>query len=208
MVEKVVYKSGKFVDWLGQEHPFVVAGVVVAHEGDLVLATIEPVCHGSNRLCAVPVHENNGDGHLRKSLFLGVAICNPKDKDRFSEELGQRIAYNKALCGKLSQRWLATDISGMMTDGLVEFVVNQEAEFVAAHPENFINGYMESKLRYEEKQQAKQEFTELSGPEQEVIKVLAGGADVNKLVGIAEVLGGDIPSKDSDTNAKTAPSKQ
>lgn len=207
MVEKVVYKSGRFFDWLGQEHPFVVAGVVVAHEGDLVLANIEPVYDGSQRYYAVPVHENDGDGHLRKSLFLGVAICNPKDKDRFSEELG-KIAYNKALCGKLSQRWLATDISGMMTDGLVEFVVNQETEFVAAHPENFINGYMESKLRYEEKQQAKQEFTELSGPEQEVIKVLAGGADVNKLVGIAEVLGGDIPSKGSDTNAKAAPSKQ
>lgn len=208
MVEKVMYKSDKFTDWLGQEHPFVVAGVVVAHEEGLVLANIEPVCENSRKYCVVPVQENNGDGHLRKSLFLGVAICNPKDKDRFNEELGRKIAYNKALCGKLSLRWLATDISGMMTDSLVEFVVNQEAEFVAAHPENFINGYMEAKLRYEEKQQARQEFTELSGPEQEVVKVLADGADVGKLVGIAEILGEDIPNKSLDTNAKTTPFKQ
>ena len=208
MVEKVVYKLGKFVDWVGQEHPFVVAGVVVTHKEDLVLANIKPIYASSKEYCVVPVHENDGDGHLRKSLFLGVAICNPKDKERFSEELGKKIAYNKAICGRLSQRWLATDISGMMTDGLVEFVVNQETEFVAAHPENFINGYMESKLRYEKRQQAKQEFTKLSGPEQEVVKVLASGVDVNKLADIAEILEGDIPSKGSDANAKAAPSKQ
>lgn len=203
MVESIIYKSGSFTDWLGEEHPFVVAGVVDRTDGELVLATPESDF-------ALPVIEHEGDGHIRKSLFIGVAICNPKDikENRFSEEVGQKIAYNRAISPKLAQRWFATNIPGMLTEDVIKCVVNQEAAFVAAHPEVFIKGYLESKAQYERKQQAEKEFAELPAPEQAVVKTLTEGtADFEKLADIADALGGEVPAAKVDATKQVPAGK-
>lgn len=207
MVENVIYKSGSFTDWLGVEHPFVVAGVVDHTEGELILASCESVAEGK---VVLPVIEYNDDGHIRRSLFIGVAICNPKDikEHRYNEEIGKKIAYNKALSKKLAQRWVATNIPGMLTEDVVKCILDQEAAFVAAHPEAFIKGYLESKAQYERRQQAEKEFAGLPAPEQVVVKTLAEGTvDFGKLIGIADALGGEVPA--AKVNAtKQAPTKR
>lgn len=207
MVENVMYKSGSFTDWLGEEHPFVVAAVVGRTEGELILAGCQSV---QGVKIVQPVIEHDDDGHIRRSLFIGVAICNPKDikEQRFSEELGKKIAYNKALSKKLRQRWFATNIPSMLTDNVVECVLNQEVAFVAAHPEVFIKGYLESKAKYERKQQAEKEFAKLPAPEQAVVKTLTEGtADFEKLVDIADALGGEVPAARANTTEQ-APSRK
>lgn len=207
MIENVMYKSGSFTDWLGVEHPFVVAGVVGRTEGELMLAGCESIVDGK---VVLPVIEHNGDGHIRRSLFIGVAICNPKDikEHHYSEEIGKKIAYNKALSKKLAQRWFATNIPGMLTENVVECILNQEAAFVAAHPEAFIKGYLESKAQYERKQQAEKEFAELPAPEQAVVKTLAEGtANFGKLVDIADALGGEVPTTEV-TTIEQAPARK
>lgn len=200
MVENVIFKSGSFTDWAGEEHPFIVAGVTVVHDEELVLASVI----NKQAPCALPVIEINGDGHLRKSLFIGVSICNPKDKDTYNEEIGKKIAFNKALSSKVAQRWIGTDIPGMLTKELAELVVSQEVKFIAAHPEAFIKGYFESKARYERKKQAEADFANMSAAEQTVVKTLIDGVDVGKLIDTADALNWELPVDTKDESQKAS----
>ena len=89
MKEVVTYGKGEFVDYLGETHPFIVAAVSttnVTNEGETLWLSLYDE-YG-------PLDEEP----LNKALFIGIAVCNPKDE--FDEEKGKTIAYNKAVNAK------------------------------------------------------------------------------------------------------------
>lgn len=209
IIETVICKTGSFTDWLNEEHPFTVAGVIVRHETELILATPNKTIAPAVQ----PVIERNNDGHIRKSLFVGISICNPKDKDRYNARIGERIAVNKALSQKLPQRWLATDCSGLINEAVAEVVLEQEVNYIKEHPESVIKGYNESKARYEQKQLAAKLYKELPGPEQATVQTLIKGKNLGKLVAIADALGDELlklpaPEKKEEQKPVEAPAEQ
>lgn len=189
MVESVMYMTGSFNDWLGQEHKFVVAAVTVLHEDEMMLGTVENNLQGKY---LIPVKEYNGDGHLQKSVFIGVSVCCPLDK--FNEEIGQKIAYNRAITGKRPQAWISSNIGGMLGPKVVKALLQQEVDHIAAYPGSVIPGYNESKAKYEAKLSAQQQYEALPTPEKEIVLAAINGCDLSKLIALADTLKGTLPA--------------
>lgn len=185
MTDSVFYKNGTFTDWLGKEHKFVVCAVVDKPENETVLATVGQTPEGHR--VAVPVLEYDGDGHIVKSVFIGVSICNPIDE--FNEEIGKKIAYNKAITSKKAQHWVASNIPGLLGNKVVEALLEQEVEYVAEHPDSIIAGYSKSKEKYEAARLAQKQYAALPGHERVVVDAINDGIDIVKLAGIAMNLG-------------------
>ena len=158
MEEKVIYKYGSFLDYRKDEHKFVIAAVISNYsENELMLATPYPMVKN----IAFPVEEINNDGHIRKSVFIGVAICNPEE-DIFDLETGKKLAYRRATSNKLAQHWVASNITEMITDAFVEFLIRQEADYIVEHPEKYILNYTKQRDKYLALKELKEAYKNLS----------------------------------------------
>lgn len=159
MKEKVIYKCGNFLDYRKDEHKFVIATVISDYsENELMLATPCPMVKN----IAFPVEEINNDGHIRKSVFIGVSICNPEDRDYFDLEIGKKLAYKRATSNKLAQHWVASNILEMITGAFVEFLIRQEADYIVEHPEKYISKYTKQKDKYLALKELKEAYKNLS----------------------------------------------
>lgn len=144
MKEKVIYKYGSFLDYMKKEHKFIIAAVISDYsENELILATSCPTVEN----IAFPVEEINKDGHIRRSVFIGVAICNPEE-DVFDLEIGKKIAYKRAVSDKLALQWVASNIPEMITENLANFLIREKADDIAVHPEKYISNYRKQKDGY------------------------------------------------------------
>ena len=114
-MEKVVYKVDKFIDFTGTERQF--------------------VC------CAISEYDKKKD---HKFLLIGFAVQNPKDKE-MNEELGKRIAYGKAKSQKSGYATVFSSKKSIITQKVVETIIDEQIRFFKESPHNFIKGYLKDK---------------------------------------------------------------
>lgn len=167
---KVVYKHGTFINYKGSATEFILAAVSIP--ADYVL---------------VPVGDDfeldYGEAvDSPKILSLGLAVC--REGDTWDEELGKKIAYNKAI--KRRDHVLATTDSGIINTKVVEAIAEQEAAYMQVNPGRYIAGYDESKKKYFLEKSRVEYLNSLTQKEKLAIEVMASVKEPDKFLEAVE----------------------
>lgn len=120
-----------------------------------------------------------------RMVSLGIAICCPADKKVFSEEIGKKIALNRA--EKEVPKFVSI-FPGVVNTTLVRAFLSQEMEFIKKNPEQFIVGYAEAKERYDKKVNFDKTIQNLSEAEATIVEHAMKGVDVLKCAKLARQL--------------------
>ena len=120
-----------------------------------------------------------------RTVSLGVAICCPADKKAFSEEIGKKIALNRA--EKSIPKFVSLE-PGVVNTTVVRAFLEQEMAFVQRCPEKFIKGYDEAKAHYNKKLNLDKTVKNLSPEEAEVVEFAMNGIDILKCAKLARQL--------------------
>lgn len=120
-----------------------------------------------------------------RMVSLGIAICCPADKKAFSEEIGKKIALNRA--EKEVPKFVSL-FPGVVNTTLVRAFLRQEMEFIKKNPEQFIVGYAEAKERYDKKVNFDKTIQNLSEVEATIVEHAMKGVDILKCAKLARQL--------------------
>ena len=120
-----------------------------------------------------------------RMVSLGIAICCPADKKVFSEEIGKKIALNRA--EKEVPKFVSL-FPGVVNTTLVRAFLRQEMEFIKKNPEQFIVGYAEAKERYDKKVNFEKTIENLSEAEATIVEHAMKGVDILKCAKLARQL--------------------
>ena len=120
-----------------------------------------------------------------RMVSLGIAICCPADKKVFSEEIGKKIALNRA--EKEVPKFVSL-FPGVINTTLVRAFLRQEMEFIKKNPEQFIVGYAEAKERYNKKVDFDKTIQNLSEAEAAIVEHAMKGVDILKCAKLARQL--------------------
>ena len=120
-----------------------------------------------------------------RMVSLGIAICCPADKKAFSEEIGKKIALNRA--EKEVPKFVSI-FPGVVNTTLVRAFLRQEMEFIKKNPEQFIVGYAEAKERYDKKINFEKTIQNLSEAEATIVEHAMKGVDILKCAKLARQL--------------------
>ena len=120
-----------------------------------------------------------------RMVSLGIAICCPADKKVFSEEIGKKIALNRA--EKEIPKFVSI-FPGVVNTTLVRAFLSQEMEFIKKNPEQFIVGYAEAKERYDKKVNFEKTIENLSEAEATIVEHAMKGVDILKCAKLARQL--------------------
>ena len=120
-----------------------------------------------------------------RMVSLGIAICCPADKKVFSEEIGKKIALNRA--EKEVPKFVSLS-PGVVNTTLVRAFLRQEMEFIKKNPEQFIVGYAEAKERYNKKVNFEKTIENLSEAEATIVEHAMKGVDILKCAKLARQL--------------------
>lgn len=171
------YLMDSFIDFAGKEHKIIACALSQSPDntGDALrigwvnkygkMDIDNPLCH-----------------YVFRMVTVGIAICNPLD--RFDEETGKRIAYNKAANIEYLPR-IFTSGPGIITKKLVDAFLKQQIQFVKENPEKVIKGYNQSKLEYEKIQSVKKQIDQLTDEEKVVFNMAINGIDLSKYENLA-----------------------
>ena len=171
------FLTDSFIDYKGDTHQVVLCALSQSPEstdGDNLMVawsdgeTIDEsadICHDVFRI-----------------VSLGMAICCPADKKVFSEEIGRKIAQNRA--EKEVPKFVSL-FPGVVNTTLVRAFLKQEMEFIKKNPEQFITGYAEAKARYEKKLNLDKTIKNLTEKEVVVVNAAIEGVDIIKCAKLA-----------------------
>lgn len=120
-----------------------------------------------------------------RMVSLGIAICCPADKKVFSEEIGKKIALNRA--EKEVPKFVSL-FPGVVNTTLIRAFLRQEMEFIKKNPEQFIVGYAEAKERYNKKVNFEKTIENLSEAEATIVEHAMKGVDILKCAKLARQL--------------------
>ena len=120
-----------------------------------------------------------------RMVSLGIAICCPADKKVFSEEIGKKIALNRA--EKEVPKFVSL-FPGVVNTTLVRAFLRQEMEFIKKNPEQFIVSYAEAKERYDKKVNFEKTIQNLSEAEATIVEHAMKGVDILKCAKLARQL--------------------
>lgn len=182
-----MYKNGSIVDFQGVEHKFIVCALSTSNydsaEHGVLLTTIDE--NG----------EYLAESELPRAVFIGVSICNPggngKLGDEWNEEKGKMVALAKARGFKHSQPWKSAALfatrGGMISEPLVEALLNKEVAHIQEDPECVIKGYNQMKERYEAQQEAKKFIEETPAELAEIADKISkmGPEDIDRVFTVA-----------------------
>ena len=120
-----------------------------------------------------------------RMVSLGIAICCPADKKVFSENIGKKIALNRA--EKEVPKFVSL-FPGVVNTTLIRAFLSQEMEFIKKNPEQFIVGYAEAKERYNKKINFEKTIQNLSETEASIVEHAIRGVDILKCAKLARQL--------------------
>lgn len=172
------YLIDSFVDFKGETRKVVVCALSqtpVKTDGDdlmVVWSNGEDVDHNAD------IYHN-----VMRTLALGVAICCPTDVKAFSEEVGKKIALNRA--EQAVPKLVALE-PGVINTTLVKGFLQQEMDFIKRCPEKFIKGYEEAKKNHNQKLELKETIATLNDQEWQVIDATIAGVDIAKCTKLAK----------------------
>ena len=164
MKEIAEYLCDEFVDFEGKKHKFVLCALSKDSELDLC----------SEEFVAPTV----------KTVSIGCSVCNLNDT--YDEELGRKIAYNRAKSDKFVPALVST-VKGLITTNLVQTLLRQEADYIKRDPNCIIPGYNEKAKKVEVKNEAKKIYSELTSEEQALVQ-LASKYNLDYYAKLAETL--------------------
>jgi len=203
MKNSAIFKTDSFTDWLGKKHIFTVSCVV---DYDLQGMFSHEVIENAFIEGSWEEKLNPLDADIAtKTLFFGVSICNPKDIElgQYNEELGKKIAYNRALSPKVIRSFVAVSDPSFITKEMMEALLQKQVDNVKAHPEDYIKDYLKAKEKWEQRQKAEKEFGALTVPEQITVRTISRKTvDLKKLARIAIALDKDVPEAEETTPKK------
>lgn len=168
MKEVVEYLCDSFVDFLGKEHKFVLCALSQVKED-------------------VEVYDGETGAYYESArvLTIGCSVCNLNDD--YDEELGKKIAYNRAK----SEKYIPTLVStmpGVINTGLVQALLRQEADYIKRDPNCVISGYNEKKHKLEARQAAEEDYKLLTAEEQKLVEAAKKGFDLSRYAELAKRL--------------------
>ena len=174
------YLVDSFVDFKGDVHQVVLCALSQSPESidsdDLMVAWSD----GETVDESADIFHN-----VFRMVSLGVAICCPADKKVFSEEIGKKIALNRA--EKEVPKFVSL-FPGVVNTTLVKAFLRQEMEFIKKNPEQFIVGYAEAKERYDKKVNFDKTIQNLSEAEATIVEHAIKGVDILKCAKLARQL--------------------
>lgn len=163
MREVVMYGTGSFNDYKGQEHKIIVCALT-RKVNDKDYKNVDDVF----------VYENEDDyvgkcAQLVKTLSFGVSICNPVDN--YNEEYGQMIAYNRAK--SCTDQMLFSTRLGFFNTTTVTTILNNYIQYIQKDPGSVIPGYDAAKKKFHMEQDLKDDVAKMSEATKEKMKVLS-----------------------------------
>ena len=174
------YLVDSFVDFKGDVHQVVLCALSQSPESidsdDLMVAWSD----GETVDESADIFHN-----VFRMVSLGVAICCPADKKVFSEEIGKKIALNRA--EKEVPKFVSL-FPGVVNTTLVKAFLRQEMEFIKKNPDQFIVGYAEAKERYDKKVNFDKTIQNLSEAEATIVEHAIKGVDILKCAKLARQL--------------------
>lgn len=170
-----------FIDYKGDEHKVVLCALSQTPEKSIDDDSLMVVWSNG-----YDVDENADIYHeVLRTVSLGIAICCPADKKAFSEEIGKKIALNRA--EKSIPKFVSLE-PGVVNTTVVRAFLEQEMAFVKKCPEKFIKGYEEAKAHYNKKLNLDKTVKNLSPEEAEVVEFAMNGIDILKCAKLARQL--------------------
>lgn len=170
-----------FIDYKGDEHKVVLCALSQTPEKSIDDDNLMVVWSNG-----YDVDETADIYHdVLRTVSLGVAICCPADKKAFSEEIGKKIALNRA--EKSIPKFVSLE-PGVVNTTVVRAFLEQEMAFVKRCPEKFIKGYDEAKTHYNKKLNLDKTVKNLSPEEAEVVEFAMNGIDILKCAKLARQL--------------------
>lgn len=175
----VIYKVDSFIDYTGKKRMIVACALSETpgdDQYDLLVGWVDrnDRIQTNAKLC----HE------VYRMVTIGIAVCNPEDT--FNEEVGRKIAYNKAKNIESLPR-LYAPCKGVITKELVDTFLDQQIQFFKEHPETIIKGYAEAACQYEQEQAAITTVENLSEDEKTVFNFALKGCDFSKYIDLAKL---------------------
>lgn len=177
----VMYKEGSFVDFQGTERKFIVCALSTSN------------FNNDEQEAYLTVYNQNGgvEGEtlLPRAVFIGISVCNPLDE--WDVEKGKMIAVSKARGFKADapekSAALFTTRPGMISEILVQALLNREVEHVQEDPECVIKGYNQMKAQWTKKQELKKYIEEIPENLKELGTTLASlkTEDIAKVINVA-----------------------
>lgn len=170
-----------FIDYKGDEHKVVLCALSQTPEKSIDDDNLMVVWSNG-----YDVDETADICHdVFRTVSLGVAICCPADKKVFSEEIGKKIALNRA--EKAIPKFVSLE-PGIVNTTVVRAFLEQEMAFVKKCPEKFIKGYEEAQVHYNKKLNLDKTVKNLSPEEAEVVELAMNGIDILKCAKLARQL--------------------
>lgn len=168
MKEVVEYLCDSFVDFEGKIHNFVLCAV----------SKVDP---------NVELYFNNVDGFCEstRTLTLGCSVCNTVDE--YDEELGKKIAYNRAASDK-SMPTLVSTLPGVINTAVVSALLRQEADYIKRDPNCVISGYNDKMKKVQEKRNAEEQYKQMTAEEQSIVEFAKKGFDLDYYARLAQTL--------------------
>lgn len=166
MKEVVEYLKDSFVDFNGKVHNFILCAVSRVADDDCELVS------------------NEGIMPIERTLSIGCSICNLNDE--YNEELGKKIAYNRAVSEKFAPTIVST-VKGVINSAVVNALLTQEANYIKRDPNCVIRGYNEQAAKVLAKKKAQEIFDALTSEEQTIVK-LANKYDLDYYARLAKEL--------------------
>lgn len=171
------FLTDSFIDYKGDTHQVVLCALSQSPEeteGDYLMVAWS---NGDTVDESADIYHD-----VYRMVSLGVAICCPADKKVFSEEIGRKIAQNRA--EKEVPKFVSL-FPGVVNTTLVRAFLKQEMEFIKKNPEQFITGYAEAKARYEKKLNLDKTIKNLTEKEVVVVNAAIEGVDIIKCAKLA-----------------------
>ena len=172
------YLIDSFVDFKGETRKVVICALSqtpVETDGDNLMVVWS---NGEDVDPNADIYHN-----VMRTLALGVAICCPMDVKVFSEEVGKKIAFNRA--EQAVPKLVALE-PGVINTTLVKGFLQQEMDFIKRCPEKFIKGYEEAKKNHDQKLEIEETIAKLDDQEWQVINAAIEGVNIAKCTKLAK----------------------
>ena len=168
MKEVVEYLCDSFVDFEGKIHNFVLCAV------SKVDPNVEIFFNDDDTFCDTV-----------RTLTLGRSVCNTVDE--YDEELGKKIAYNRAALDKTMPTIVST-LPGVINTAVVKALLRQEADYIKRDPNCIISGYNDKMKKVQAKKEAEEQYKQMTAEEQLLVEYAKKGLDLDYYARLAQTL--------------------
>lgn len=182
--EHIEHLVTSFKDFKGLEHPMVL--VAISRELPTTYKEMHPTEDlgddvdevGKSKVHTIVTMYDDWDcedlGEVTKALHLGVAICNPEDKEKFSERTGIAKATHRA---RNSNPVMYVSKNGYINSEMVKAFLKQEAAHIQNNPGCVIKGYDDCCDKYKANLDLQETYNKLSEEDKNIVKILANLTD-------------------------------